>query len=62
MESTHKPYYMAPMDDYPYWYMVELDELPEMYAEAIAFGYGSESTFADWLNDMERQGLLVWHD
>lgn len=38
------------------------EEIPGMYAEAIEYGYGDESTLESWLFDMERQGILTYHD
>lgn len=60
--ERHEPCYLLDTDEYPYYRVVMPDELPGMYRDAIAAGYGDESTFTDWLFDMERHSLITRHD
>lgn len=56
LENNDPHYVMETADGYE---IVTRDELPELYAAAIGYGYGSESTFDNWLFDMQRAGIIT---
>ena len=56
--ERNEPHYEY--DDGDSWQVVLPDELPGMYDDAIERGYGNESTFDSWLDDMERWKILVY--
>ncbi len=60
--ENDEPCYLLEWDEYPFYRVVLPDELPVMHREAIAHGYGHESTFENWLSDMERSRILTYHD
>lgn len=60
--ERHEPCYMMETSEYPFYAVVMPDELPGMYRDAIAAGYGDESTFDSWLSDMKRWHILTYHD